>query len=903
MRPSTILKLFSFSFLFPLINACNSAENNSDSTLASPASYNLSIEFTNTTSLGSVIVQPNNITCTANCTNSIANGSTVELVANPNDNAMFSGWSDECLGLTNCQLTIDSDKKVTANFALKPIEQVTLTIQNNNGGSISLGDNVLDCNTECLLTFPSGEAITLIAQAKENFAFEGWEGACNGKDSCSFTITKNTFVNAVFSAILIAEKNNAISITEPHGQEQTNYPIQIGRPFMQGEIMDFPQAVVDGSRITTQANIKQRHNDGSVKHAIISFILESLPANTSKTISFVNQQSGNNTSITKTDMLSTAFDFDAKMTFFIPEEKIATAREMLVNDNFSYWLKGSLATTIILADHSSERIYDIGSDQHRSIRPIFHVTFWPTINKYSVRYIAEAINTKTLQNQSYNIALAISNENAIFYQQDDIAHQAMSRWTLKQWSGKQLSTLSISHNVHYLAATKAIPNFDTSRQISEQIITQDWSTWQSKDKNLFGKGWWDPVMGNAGGRPDIGLYPSWTVKWLFSGDWRLQEIALKQGELASAWPIHLREGDNNRKFDFEETINAIGYIVSMAPKARPTHWTDRPDWHEVDESDKIIPLTPLTKTIWRPDTAHHPDIASPQFLLTGDYYFLEEMLFSAAFVSGNNNAKGFKSTLGRGPTGSEGGLYAGEVRAQGWALRTRVHTYDILPDESPEKPYFHRLNENAISMWEGLMTVKLTNNSNTELYNFVRDNVTINEFKKTSLPSSIGQWDEGINSASYVRADRVNINAVNQAIAPWMQNFLIIALGRANELGYNTNNLLAFAGKQLVQPFASPELPHAMISAYIMPTLDNSDRWFNSWPEVYAQFTPEYIELVQEYILTNEDAEHGYHGIAMAAASYLKELEYYPDLWFYIEQNIKSKTIYDDNPKWALLPR
>ena len=904
MKLFKIFKALFYFIMSILVVACGSSEKDTTSkTTSTTAPYQLTIEFFNSPSLGSVNIQPENINCTINCSNDFTPNSVVELIATPNGNAQFSGWSGDCTGLSNCQMTINNNKKVTASFTIKPIEQFTLTIQNNNGGLIKLGDELLDCNTDCQFSFPSGKKITLAAQALENFIFDGWKGPCTGIEACSFFINENISVSALFSAITIPTKNNAITITEPHGKDQTNYPVQIGRPFIKGEILDFPQAVVNGSLITTQANVKQRYNDGSVKHAIISFILESLPANANKTISFVNQKNSNNTPLTKADMLSDDFEFDAKMVFSFPKEKIITAREILINDDFSYWLKGSLATTIILTDHSSKRIYDIGSDEFRSIRPIFHVTFWPTIKKYSVRYIAEAINTEYLQNQNYDLSLVIGNKNTTFYQQNNIPHQAMSRWTIKQWSGEQFMPLSISHNIHYLTATKAIPNFDTNHQISESVIEQDWTKWQQKGKNLYDKGWWEPVMAKAGGRPDIGLYPSWTVKWLFSGDWRLQEIVLKQSELASAWPMHLREGASNRKFDFSEKIDAIGHIVSMAPKARPTHWTARPDWHEVDESDKIIPVSPLTKTIWRPDKAHHPDIASPQYLLTGDYYFLEEMLFSAAFVSGDNNSKGFKSTLGRGPTGSEGGLYSGETRSQGWALRTRVHAYDIIPDEFPEKPYFHQLNQNAISMFEALMGVELSNNSNIDLYNFVRENVTKNEFKKTTTPSSIGQWDEGVKSASYVRADRVNINKVNQAIAPWMQNFVIIALGRANELGYDTDNLLAFAGQQLVQPFAIPEQPHAMMSAYIMPTLDNVDLWFNSWQEIYAQFTPEYIEAVKQYELTNQDSEHGYHGIAMAAASYLKKLEYHDELWLYIEQNIKSKTIFNNNPKWVLIPR
>ena len=44
---------------------------------------------------------------------------------------------------------------------------------------------------------------------------------------------------------------------------------------------------------------------------------------------------------------------------------------------------------------------------HRSIRPIFHVTFWPGINKIHVRFIGEVANTEALQDQVYALVLKL----------------------------------------------------------------------------------------------------------------------------------------------------------------------------------------------------------------------------------------------------------------------------------------------------------------------------------------------------------------------------------------------------------------------------------------------------------------------------------------------------------------
>lgn len=993
----TIIYNFLIITLFIICAGCGSSTkqssvNSSDVTIIN---YNLAVEFTGGSLLGNVAIEPNGISCSSNCINTIANGSTLKLTAQPVGNAIFSGWSGACEGTSSCNLSMTSNKNVTANFTSPPPITFTLYLNQSLGGTLKVNDNVIDCIDGCQLSFQAGETIHLSAQAKEGYefgawsnecmaaldciititkdsdlfaqfsqstpplntltvetigsgtisientndsctercdylfeqgqvltlnatpangyTFSNWQGACEGQTICQFSLDDDSSVSAVFIANLSLDDSNAITITEPHGKPQSHYPIQIGRPFAKGEIVNYPQAVIDGKDIDTQADIKQRYDDGSVKHAILSFIIDELPANGTIKISFTNTEQNNNTPLNEDEMLSNKFNFDARMDFLfdnLSNEQTASARDMLEQGDFEYWTSGPIATTILLKDHSIARKYDVGSDDYRSVRPLFYVTFWPSIGRYSVRYIAEAINTESLQDQNYGVSLSIGSDTP-FYQNNAIHHQAMSRWTKKYWSGSQLSTLSINHNIKYLTKTFSIPNFDTSRVVSENMITTDWNKWLTKDKDLYQKGLWQSAMSTAGGRPDIGLYPSWTVKWLFTGDWRYQEIALTQSELASAWPMHLREGRNTLKFDFNNEVNAIGKIISMAPEARPTHWTDRPQWHEINENDKIYFVNPNSnprtnaesKTEWRPDTAHHPDISSPQYLLTGDYFYLEEMLFSAAFVSGNNNAKGYKSSLGRGPTGSEGGLYSGEVRGQAWALRTRLNAYDITPDSFSEKNYFDTLNLNAISMWEGLMNLPLTNIDNQDLYQFVKDNVAKNEFKKTKVPSVIGLWDEGVSSASYVRSDRVNTNNVSQALAPWMQNFVIIALGRAKEIGYNTDQLLSFAGNQLLQPFTDPNTPHWMISAYIMPTLDKNNQWLTSWDEVFSQFLPSYIDEVKNFVSTNLDSEHGYPGISMAAASYLDDHENFPALWKYIEDNIATKSIYDDNPKWALLPR
>src|SRR5215212_4893601 len=64
--------------------------------------------------------------------------------------------------------------------------------------------------------------------------------------------------------------SNTITITNRSDAEVVNYPLQFGRPFIRGEIHEYPQVVIGGVPVATQADIKNRFPDGSVAFAVIS---------------------------------------------------------------------------------------------------------------------------------------------------------------------------------------------------------------------------------------------------------------------------------------------------------------------------------------------------------------------------------------------------------------------------------------------------------------------------------------------------------------------------------------------------------------------------------------------------------------------------------------------------------
>ncbi len=485
---------------------------------------------------------------------------------------------------------------------------------------------------------------------------------------------------------------NTLTLTDKSGSAQTNYPLQFGRPFLQGEIRNYPQIKINGVAVQTQADIKNRYPDGSVKFAIISVMIPSIPANGSVTLSFQNQRSGNNPPLTAAQMLDAAYNFDAKMTlaFTSGQTRTVSARTMLQNGDHKPWTSGPIAQTIELADDTTARKYDQGNgDGYKPFRPRFYVTFWPVTRQVTVRYVGENGLTTELEDLTYNLTLTLGNTNPQNIYSADLTgtkkHWAMTNWTKTFWiNGTPQKMVDINYNLAYLRETRFFPNYDTNLTIDPAAITSTYTSWTSRAKDLYDAGFWQKYMGSTGGRPDIAPYPRWSALWLYTGDWRLREISLSQADLAGAWTMNLRENNPTKilsRDDAPGSGTGLGRTVSVA--GRPTFFSVRLTQTGTRVEDRVTIVGPLNVgSSWAWDGAHQPSPFYPQYILTGDPYYLALMYNWAGF-----SAASYNPGNSRGPSGA-GGAIVDQLRGAGWVMRNRVETAFIAPDAHPEKHYF-----------------------------------------------------------------------------------------------------------------------------------------------------------------------------------------------------------------------
>jgi uncharacterized repeat protein (TIGR02543 family) len=101
-------------------------------------------------------------------------GEVVELVANPDDDYKFDGWTGDVDTVADIHdptttITLDSDKLLTAHFRQTAAVQYTLTVSSTTGGSVTTPG-------EGTFAYDEGEVVELVAEADAGYHFDGWTG-------------------------------------------------------------------------------------------------------------------------------------------------------------------------------------------------------------------------------------------------------------------------------------------------------------------------------------------------------------------------------------------------------------------------------------------------------------------------------------------------------------------------------------------------------------------------------------------------------------------------------------------------------------------------------------------------------------------------------------------------------
>lgn len=686
-----------------------------------------------------------------------------------------------------------------------------------------------------------------------------------------------------------ANADNTMTLTNVSGAAVVDYPLQFARAFVEGEIADYAEIVLDGLTIPTQCDVKNRWPDGSVKFAILAAVIPSLLPDVPAILQFTNTATGNNT---PSDVPAT---YDAQIVLTNPVGGATvhvSAGDMLLAGRYSLWTSGPIAQTYLVADRSTARIYDIGWSSHRAFHPWFIVTVWPGIFKVFTRYVGEIANTEAMEAQTYNLDLTVSGE--LVYNHHDIAHLPGTRWSRTAWwGGAPEPKVNLCHNIAYLAQTGLVPHYDPAVVILESTSETHYSNWLSTNRNIGGAGWWQPSMPTTGGRKDIGLNPSWNVSALLSGDYRDREIMIGQAELAGWWKRNIREGDS-AKANFGRSVHShsrgtYGFLDSRFPGST---------------EDTVLMIDPGVANNWQSDISHHPDPFSIPYLITGDPFFLDslEMWQGCNSLWGNPGYRNYAHMTCYGD---------GQVRAMGWMYRTLFSAAALLPDADPLKAVFAQMVDEAIAKDEGQRHINSTPFAGSAQHVFGAKSIgTTGDGWSGYGPPPCRWW---ARASDYSATDPVyyDTDVAYSASAHWMVMFVTAALGRGRELGFPTNALLEWVAPHVIGQFGTEGYPPQLCGQYVVPDMKKPRAWFASWEETLTGWSEQKQtgRLNGEIEITYWGMGTNYYNEARTALSFVTDQPGGEDAWSRCEETIAAKTLesgieidWISDPTWAVIP-
>ena len=555
----------------------------------------------------------------------------------------------------------------------------------------------------------------------------------------------------------------------------TNIPVTFGQVFAPGDVPEglSMKVNVGGNSLLTQVDDKAVHPDGSLRHAVITTWLPALSAGQSLAAELVTSNPAEDgLAVSTADLLATSFDAVIELTL---DEVVytASAREALLADDSKRWLEGSLVTEFTL----KRPFTTAGGSIHPHLMARFDVRAYKGLDSVRVDAIVENNWTYEVDpsNLTYDARVLIGEAEA--YRLTELTHYRRARWHKVFWWGRE-QDVYVRHDTNYLQQTKAVPHYDPAVIASESSLAQmEESVYAPMDNVDL-----QTYMPAAGGDPAIGPLPRWAALYLISGDVRAYRAVLANGDAGGSYSIHLRK----KLTDYPVSIDdhpKLGNNSAGSDKPPPCTETG------------TSPDTWTCRNPYTPDSAHQPSIAYLPYLLTGDHFYLDELLFWTTF---NWIHMGYSTRE------EDKGILKGQVRGQAWSLRTLGQTAYILPDAHPMKSYF---------------TEKLGNNRD-RLMAFYVDNPEANKLGVAHNYQSLADLSK-----------------------PWMDDFFTWSMGYLTELGFSDFlPVLEWKSKYPIGRMTSAGDEYCWIFGAVY-THDlgpdtskwggNPDNWFQTISEVY----------------------------------------------------------------------
>ncbi|QOY96471.1 hypothetical protein IM543_01685 [Massilia sp. UMI-21] len=527
---------------------------------------------------------------------------------------------------------------------------------------------------------------------------------------------------------------------------QSNVPVTFGQVFAPGHLAanaSLSGRLGSGVIVPLQLDVKARHPDGSVRHAIISAVLPSLAARQVLTMTLNRGAAVAGTAGNTASLLNAGFNASVNATIGGVRYS-ASADELIRKTVAKAWLSGSTANEW----HVAAPLKTSTGATHPHLAARFAVRWYDAIKKARVDVVIENnwAYEAAPRNFTYNAEILVGGK--VMYAKPSMQHYHHARWRKVFWWNGAAPEVNVRHNTAYLLDSRALPNYDRSLQIPDAALNALTLDWARSATEPMGTGLAAGYMPQTGGRDDIGLMPQWAAMYLLSMDRRARDVTLGTAELAGSYSAHYRD----KKTGQPVSLIDYPYMTVLGHPGDTTNPTSRRS-----EAFPTCATSTACTSPYKHDVSHQPGFAYLPYLLTGDHFFLEELQFWGMYNVFSSNP-GYRENI-------KGLLKPDQVRGQAWGLRTLAEAAYITPDNDRLKAHFNRILD-----------------SNLDWYN-----------ENYSNNPNANQLGVLVNGYAIVYEN-------GRGIAPWQDDFFTSAIGHAHDLGFTkATTLLKYKAKFPIQ--------------------------------------------------------------------------------------------------------
>ena len=643
------------------------------------------------------------------------------------------------------------------------------------------------------------------------------------------------------------------TITSEDAAITSDTVVSFGHPFRKD---DWPAnasivALYKDKPLPTQYDIKVRHKNKSVKHAIISIQIPEIVDDMHIDIALLSSNSSISNNIQKhashtplNTILLNGYSLSMNLTTPDTKHNINFAdllQKSIDNNNIDYWMHGPLVTegrVISEISHALFVILDVRVTRTGNIRSAITLS-----NDHLIQ-----------SSETIEYGMRITSGNNVVENMKKVIHYPHSRWYRVINSSKNTYDPIVIFDMQYLYSTFMVPPYDLSIKYNSQHILSWWEYISSNESE------WSPFpIGNihqympaVGYRADLGLLPGWTTAYLVSQDPRARAAMMHNARASGSIPWHFRDNAS----PLPPTMDKHSRLW-LDPRSNIERYATGPHITYIND--------------WFPDIAHQPSLSYIPYLITGERFFLDELIFQTSW-----NLLSIDPGL-RQNNNKIINPWHGQVRAQAWSMRTHARAASITPDDHPLKKYFLNTLDDGFDFY---------------IRNYINKVETDDKALSHTNNSEIYGW--------------IDTYLVNGMVKPFMQDFFAMSVAMVGGLQYNkAKQITNYHANWSSGRYLRHEFHPRNANLYEWHVGKNKDSRFLKWEEV-AQYN-----FAKDIFTTEPRAFPGYPessndfaASARAAQAMIASQVYHPQnavAYAYVLSETKHQKVYL-NSQWAIVP-